>query len=108
MCKVPFNSPGGKPPTEVPGLRPRSPVITVAPVLVTEDPANMAKLEVEATGTVAITVVCIGITMAFSVGSSLLHEVNKTAVAIAAAENMVIIFIFEVVKFPLKRDMSLF
>ncbi len=45
MCCVPFNIPGGNPPIEVPGLNPISPVITVAPVLVTSEPARIAKLD---------------------------------------------------------------
>jgi len=37
-------SPGGKPVTAAPGLTPRSPVIVLAPVLVTVEPLNTAKL----------------------------------------------------------------
>jgi hypothetical protein len=40
---VPLTFPGGKPVTEVPGLSPRFPVITVEPVLVMVDPASSAK-----------------------------------------------------------------
>src|SRR3954463_8071934 len=36
--------PGGKPVTAVPGLTPRSPVMTLDPVLVTVDPPSTAKL----------------------------------------------------------------
>tara|TARA_B110000503_G_C7137748_1_gene409557 strand:- start:1996 stop:2157 length:162 start_codon:yes stop_codon:yes gene_type:complete len=44
MRNVPFNIPGGKPPIEVPGLRPKSPVMFVAPVIVTSEPHKTAKL----------------------------------------------------------------
>src|ERR1051325_4612973 len=43
MCSVPTRIPGGKPVTEMPGLRPRSPVITLAPALVTVEAARTAK-----------------------------------------------------------------
>jgi hypothetical protein len=46
-CKVPTRTPGGKPVTEVPGLRPRSPVTVVRLALVTVEPARMAKIEAE-------------------------------------------------------------
>ena len=36
--------PGGKPVTAVPGLRPKSPLITLGPVLVIVEPAKIAKL----------------------------------------------------------------
>src|SRR3954465_12057355 len=36
--------PGGKPVTAVPGLTPRSPVMTLGPVLVTVEPPSTAKL----------------------------------------------------------------
>jgi hypothetical protein len=36
--------PGGKPITAEPGLKPKSPVITLGPVLVTVEPARTAKL----------------------------------------------------------------
>src|SRR6266851_637927 len=43
-CIVPFTVPGGlNPVTEVPGQSPRSPLIVVAPVLVTVLPARTAK-----------------------------------------------------------------
>src|SRR3954463_3631784 len=41
---APRTSPGGKPVIEVPGLKPRSPVRTEAPVLVTVEPPRTAKL----------------------------------------------------------------
>jgi hypothetical protein len=43
-CWAPFTVPGGNPVTALPGLRPRSPVITLGPVLVTVVPARTAKL----------------------------------------------------------------
>jgi len=43
-CCVPFTKPGGNPVMEVPGLTPRSPLITDGPVLVTVEPARTAKL----------------------------------------------------------------
>ena len=43
-CVVPLTTPGGKPVTEVPGLRPRSPLITLGPVFVTVEPPKTAKL----------------------------------------------------------------
>ena len=43
MCCVPTTSPGGNPVTALPGLTPRSPVIEVAPVLVTVEPARTTK-----------------------------------------------------------------
>ncbi len=45
MCFVPFNIPGGNPPTEEPGLNARSPVITVAPVLLIAAPARIARFD---------------------------------------------------------------
>jgi len=39
-----MSSPGGNPVIAVPGLTPRSPVMTVGPVLVTVDAPNTAKL----------------------------------------------------------------
>ena len=44
-CCVPVNMPGGKPPTEVPGLNAKSPVILVAPVLVIPEPARTAMVD---------------------------------------------------------------
>jgi hypothetical protein len=43
-CWRPFTMPGGNPVTEVPGLRPRFPLMTVRPVLVTVVPARTPKL----------------------------------------------------------------
>src|SRR5579872_5385978 len=43
-CVAPLTVPGGKPVTELPGLRPRFPVMTVLPVLVTVVEPNTAKL----------------------------------------------------------------
>jgi hypothetical protein len=43
-CLLPFTMPGGNPVTEVPGLRPRFPLTTVRPVLVTVVPARTPKL----------------------------------------------------------------
>jgi hypothetical protein len=40
----PVTSPGGKPVIASPGLTPRLPVTSVAPVLVTVEPARTAKL----------------------------------------------------------------
>src|SRR4051812_524037 len=40
----PLTMPGGKPVTAVPGLTPRSPVMTLGPVLVTVEPPSTAKL----------------------------------------------------------------
>lgn len=40
---VPVKIPGGNPPTEVPGLSPRFPVMFVAPVLVIAEPASISK-----------------------------------------------------------------
>lgn len=48
---VPLTTPGGKPVTAEPGLTPRSPVTTVAPVLVTVVPARTAKLAAVPSGT---------------------------------------------------------
>jgi hypothetical protein len=60
MCWVPFTMPGGNPVTEVPGLRPRSPLMTVRPVLVTVVPARTPKLPAvpRPTGAVAATADC--------------------------------------------------
>ena len=44
MQSVPVNIPGGNPPNDDPGLRPRSPLTVVAPVLVIPEPARTAKL----------------------------------------------------------------
>jgi hypothetical protein len=44
MYWVPVTLPGGKPVTELPGLKPRSPLITVRPVLVTVLPASTPKV----------------------------------------------------------------
>ncbi len=49
-CNTPFTIPGGNPVTAVPGLSPRSPVITVRPVLVTVAPARTAKLAADPRG----------------------------------------------------------
>src|SRR4051812_20494511 len=46
-CLVPTTLPGGKPATEVPGQSPRSPVTTVAPLLVTVEAASTPKLAAE-------------------------------------------------------------
>jgi len=43
MCCPPLTIPGGNPVTELPGLRPRSPVMVLGPVLVTVEPASTAK-----------------------------------------------------------------
>jgi hypothetical protein len=43
LCMVPFTVPGGNPVTEVPGLTPRSPLITLGPVLVTLCPPSTPK-----------------------------------------------------------------
>jgi hypothetical protein len=43
-CTVPLTMPGGKPVIAVPGLRPRSPLSRLGPVLVTVLPASTAKL----------------------------------------------------------------
>jgi hypothetical protein len=52
MYSDPSNTvPGGNPVTEIPGLNPRFPVTTVAPVLVTVEPARTAKLPAVASGT---------------------------------------------------------
>src|SRR4030081_691838 len=48
---VPFTSPGGNPVTDVPGLSPTSPLMVVAPVFVTVDPARTAKLAAVPRGT---------------------------------------------------------
>src|SRR6476660_8013677 len=45
ICIVPVTIPGGKPVTEVPGLRPRSPLMTVGPVLVTVEAPTTPKVE---------------------------------------------------------------
>jgi hypothetical protein len=57
MCLVPFTMPGGNPVTEVPGLRPRFPLMTVPRVLVTVVPARTPKLPAvpRPTGAVAAT-----------------------------------------------------
>ena len=44
LWSVPLSVPGGNPVTAVPGLTPRSPLMTVGPVLVTVEPASTAKL----------------------------------------------------------------
>src|SRR5271157_2787534 len=44
---VPLTLPGGKPVIEVPGERPRSPVMVVGPVLVTVEAPRTAKLSAE-------------------------------------------------------------
>jgi hypothetical protein len=44
MCWTPFTMPGGNPVTELPGLRPRFPLMTVRPALVTVVPARTPKL----------------------------------------------------------------
>ena len=50
VCSTPFTIPGGNPVTAIPGLSPRSPVITVRPVLVTVAPDRAAKLAAEPRG----------------------------------------------------------
>jgi hypothetical protein len=57
MSWAPFTMPGGNPVTEVPGLRPRFPLMTVRPVLVTVVPARTPKLPAvpRPTGAVAAT-----------------------------------------------------
>jgi len=42
--KTPINTPGGKPVTAVPGLKPTFPLTVLTPVLVMVDPASRAKL----------------------------------------------------------------
>src|SRR6202041_3200488 len=57
LCMAPFTVPGGNPVTEVPGLTPRSPLITLGPVLVTLCPPSTPKLPAvpRPTGAVAAT-----------------------------------------------------
>src|SRR5207249_9043036 len=57
-CNVPLTVPGGNPVTEVPGLKPRSPLAVVAPVLVTVDAPRTAYVPADprATGTCPPTV----------------------------------------------------
>jgi hypothetical protein len=57
LCMTPFTMPGGNPVTAVPGLTPRSPLMTLGPVLVTVCPARTAKLPAvpRPTGAVAAT-----------------------------------------------------
>jgi hypothetical protein len=43
-CCTPFTVPGGNPVVAVPGLTPRSPLMLVGPVLVTVEPARIAKV----------------------------------------------------------------
>jgi hypothetical protein len=43
LCTVPITLPGGKPVIEVPGNKPKFPVITDGPVLVTVEPPKTAK-----------------------------------------------------------------
>ena len=50
-CMAPFTNPGGNPVIDVPGLTPRSPVITEDPVLVTDAPPSTAKLSTVPSGT---------------------------------------------------------
>src|ERR1700719_4064129 len=69
-------TPGGNPVTELPGLSPRSPVMIVAPVLVTVDAPKMAKVSAAPSGTVWAT--------ADREGTSNPETIN--AVAHAAAE----------------------
>jgi hypothetical protein len=94
MCCVPVRIAGGNPFTDVPGLSPRSPDIVVAPVLVTAEPARIAKFEDPASGTEACTVVCIGISIGFTLSSSSsLQPLNATTETNANAENNFIAFI---------------
>jgi hypothetical protein len=69
MCLVPFTMPGGNPVTEVPGLRPRSPLMTVRPVLVTVVPARTPKLPAvpRPTGAVAATADCPKVSVATAI-----------------------------------------
>jgi hypothetical protein len=57
LWMAPFTMPGGNPVTAVPGLTPRSPLMTLGPVLVTVCPARTAKLPAvpRPTGAVAAT-----------------------------------------------------
>jgi hypothetical protein len=57
MCVLPFTVPGGNMVTELPGLTPRSPLITLGPVLVTLCPPSTPKLPAvpRPTGAVAAT-----------------------------------------------------
>jgi hypothetical protein len=57
LCVAPVTMPGGNPVTAVPGLTPRSPVMTLGPVLVTVVPARTPKLPAvpRPTGPVAAT-----------------------------------------------------
>jgi hypothetical protein len=56
-CMAPFTMPGGNPVTALPGLTPRSPLMTLGPVLVTVVPARTPKLPAvpRPTGAVAAT-----------------------------------------------------
>src|SRR5438105_2780591 len=51
-CLLPITTPGPNPTSAVPGLIPRSPETTLAPVLVTVEPARTAKLLADPRGTV--------------------------------------------------------
>src|ERR1035437_2250356 len=97
MCCVPFSIPGGNPPTEEPGLSPRSPVTVVAPVLLTAEPARIAKPDAPASGTIVCTVVWTGITIGVAVlageESFFLHAAIKTTDIIARVVNSFFVFI---------------
>lgn len=81
---------------ELPGLKPMSPVTLVAPVLVTEEPASRAQLDVLPSVTDGWGVGCTGITCGLvGVASSLLHPVIRAIDRIAMDANILIVFIVE-------------
>src|SRR5579872_6934628 len=103
MCSVPFNIPGGNPPTEDPGLRPRLPVIIVAPVLVMDEPAKSAKPDAPAGTTIGWTTVWRGITVGL-VSLFFLQPANRTTTPIATMVNSFFVFILCFLVFAAPRN----
>ena len=80
-----------------PGLRPISPVILVAPVLVIEEPARIARPDEFASDTLVMLVVWMGITAGLvcaGLGSSLSQPANKTTDKTARVVKSFVVFIF--------------
>ena len=97
ICCVPTRIPGGKPPIDVPGLKPISPVICVAPVLLIAEPARMASVAFAPIATGACEVDCSGTVCALAEGfegcGSLLSFLQPTIKMIDTSAKAVIMFL---------------
>jgi len=97
ICCVPFRIPGGNPPMDEPGLKPISPVMLVAPVLVIVEPARTAIPDADPSDKVAWLVVCTGITIGLleaGSGSLLSHPPNRKAEVISTVVRRFVVFMF--------------